>query len=80
MVISTASSHYLSLPTLFSLRVTFSPPSQCLIGIILMQAGQAYAQTTEEAEQRKVDARTVRAGATAESVNRSPNEELKKDL
>lgn len=45
-----------------------------------MQAGQAYAQTTEEAEQRKVDARTVRAGATAESVNRSPNEELKKDL
>ena len=33
-----------------------------------MQAGQEYAKRQEEAEMRKLDVRTARAGATAEGV------------
>lgn len=53
---------------------------QCLLGIILMQAGQEYAKRQEEAEMRKLDARTARAGATAEGVVVGGDVQGKKDL
>ncbi|KAG7531535.1 hypothetical protein FFLO_04275 [Filobasidium floriforme] len=52
----------------------------CLLGIILMQAGQEYAKRQEEAEMRKLDARTARAGATAEGVVVGGDVQGKKDL
>ena len=37
---------------------------QCLIGVLLMQAGQEYARVTEERAQRQLDAAAM--GVTAE--------------
>lgn len=45
-----------------------------------MQAGQEYAKRQEEAEMRKLDARTARAGATAEGVVVGGDVQGKKDL
>ena len=53
---------------------------QCLLGIILMQTGQEYARRQEEAEQRKLDARTVRAVEETSNAAATVGGEVKKDL
>ncbi|KAI5453582.1 Protein csh3 [Naganishia albida] len=54
----------------------------CLLGILLMQAGQEYARQQEEREQLKIDLRTAAVGKTAGSASPPPADvsETKKDL
>ena len=57
--------------------------SQCLLGILMMQAGQEYARQQEEREQLKIDMRSAAVSATAGSASPSLNAvpvEVKKDL
>jgi hypothetical protein len=58
------------------------PIIQCLLGILLMQAGQEYARQQEEREQLKIDLRTAAVGKTAGSASPPPGDvsETKKDL
>ncbi|GHJ83932.1 hypothetical protein NliqN6_0334 [Naganishia liquefaciens] len=55
----------------------------CLLGILMMQAGQEYARQQEEREQLKIDMRSAAVSATAGSASPSLNAvpvEVKKDL
>ncbi|KAJ9117827.1 hypothetical protein QFC20_000107 [Naganishia adeliensis] len=54
----------------------------CLLGILMMQAGQEYARQQEEREQLKIDMRSAAVGTTAGSATPPSTDagETKKDL